>query len=546
MIEPVAIAKKVLQGIVLASLMFLLAQARPIDGTTVRGKITYVVGTSVYTSLGRKSGVSDSCNMFVIAKGDTIATLRVYATSSQSSVCRILTAKRDLKIGDSLLTFVQIKKDEEPSPPKLTSLDSTVTPPTASTMHSEHAASPGQNTAPPVSVRGRVSMQYYTNVVSGLGVAYSQPGLVFNLHGAISNTPVNFEAYGNIRSLITGSGNLFSSQGKSQSRIYRLSLGFDDGVNVAALGRIIPSYSSSAGYVDGGFYARKFGEIVLGGAAGFEPDFSQQGVSTAMKKFSVFGTYQSSGYFRPFLSAAYAKTFYDGRTDREILNSTFSGAFTDDISLYSQAEVDLRTKSRSAFLLKPHLTSLYSSLNFRLSNELSCGVGYNSWRPSYPFSTIKDIPDSFIDNTARGTLSLTGQYFTPWGISIFHTYSPRTSQGRLGDEYLDNTTVTFNNLLHSGVVFRTNFVLNSNSYTSTRGLGANLTRSIGIGGNINLRFQNYRNTIQQSGIEINTRSIALDLMWRIVSGLNAWTSLERLSGGGNDTYNIFVELSISF
>jgi hypothetical protein len=66
------------------ALMFLshvlLAGEKPVTGT-----VTYVAAGTVYTSLGRESGVQDSTLLYVKANGDSIAVLRVLAVSSKSS-----------------------------------------------------------------------------------------------------------------------------------------------------------------------------------------------------------------------------------------------------------------------------------------------------------------------------------------------------------------------------------------------------------------------------------------------------------------------------
>jgi hypothetical protein len=192
----------------------------------VRGKITYIAGESVYTSLGRESGVKDSSMLYVFSNLDTITTLIVFATSSKSSVCKIIKTKRQLHIGDIVNTVIRImdksaQEQKRPSP----IADTTQTIPQPALFVAQNIARQ-QPSQPFASFQGSFSLQYFTIREASYSLNISQPVAALNLRGRINETPIKFQLYGNFRSLKYGSTRPFN-----QTRIYRLSIDYDDEIN---------------------------------------------------------------------------------------------------------------------------------------------------------------------------------------------------------------------------------------------------------------------------------------------------------------------------
>jgi hypothetical protein len=512
------------------------------DSSFVQGKISYISGDAIYTSLGRKTGIADSSIVFVLSKTDTIASLKVYAISSQSSVARIIQTKRQLKIDDMVGAWVIL-------PDTVRTVSETIRQDSIPARRGDSLLTARVKSLPvesAVTIRGRMGLRYYTNVDNNFGQSFTQPGLVFNLRGKVANSPIKFETYGNVRNLIRGSHNPFAASSTSQTRIYKLNVEYDDETYRIALGRFAPMYAPSVGYIDGATFTGKFSGVSLGLTAGYEPDFLQNSVSTTMKKIALFGNYQSNDAMRANLTAAYALTMYSSHIDREVISSSFSAAITPEIFVTAQGDLDLRTKSKTNLIFSPRMSSLFSNVNYRISSSFTAGIGYNAYRPIYSFASVQTLPDSFIDNTLRSSLNITGQLFLSGGISLNNTYSPRSADQGFGKEYFNNSTFSMTNVLNSGISFRTTVNLNSTLFASTRGIGVNLQRSFGNLADVSLRYQTYRNEIKQYDDQITTQSYAVDLMSTIIGRLSAWTSLERLTGSGTNSYNIYSELSWSF
>jgi hypothetical protein len=104
-----------MKSITFILIFFVFALSAYGQKSVITGRITYISSGVVYTSLGRDAGVIDSSLIIAFSGNDTIAVLKVFATSSKTSVCTILDKKRDLKVGDALIFIPLISETKSSS-----------------------------------------------------------------------------------------------------------------------------------------------------------------------------------------------------------------------------------------------------------------------------------------------------------------------------------------------------------------------------------------------------------------------------------------------
>ena len=520
-------------GIVLLIMVVHLGLA---EEKTVTGTVTYVAAGTVYTSLGRESGVKDSSIVYVKSGVDTVAALQVIAVSSKSSACKIVRSKRDVSTGNSVVARVFV----ESSKPDTTK--------TAGQIPTLQAQLPGRVTvAPgPIEIRGRVSAQYYSNRYDNELYNTTQPGVVINLRARSTDIPLKFELYSNIRTLAYGNASPFSKGAVSQSRIYRLSLEYDDGTNDVSVGRIIPTLAPSIGYIDGAMIARKVGVVTLGATVGYQPSYTLQNVSTDYKKVALFASVQPVDSVNLIVSSAYARTYFLSALDREVVSGNVSLYTAGGFQIYGYSEFDLRTVSNGEFKLSPALTSLFVNASYRVTQMLSLGIGADASRPLYTFSSARFIPDSLREDRLRSGINTTVSLYLPGGISLSNTYAPRTSESSFASVYTNYTTVGIADLFSSGVSVRSSFNLNANEYSTSNGYGIGLQRSIIDIADLNLRYQQNTYTLKNYDDKHLSRTMGADLIVNLARSLSVMMSYDRLNGYGITSNSIFADLSVRF
>ncbi len=238
-----------------ATVFICLLFAPRLDGgeTTVRGKVTYVAAGTVYTSLGREHGLRDSTLLVVVSKKDTIATVMVLALSTQSSSCVVVRSSRTVNIGDEVFGTVAATNPGTSSGNPTTGVSSISPASGCGTADVCIPQKPLYRRATSLNCT-EGSARSTSPQCSKVDLQHTQPGLVVSLRGAMRDVPLRFDMYANFRTVAFGTRSPFAKNSVNQSRIYGLSLSYDDGGTVASLGRIIPTFSPSIGYVDGALH----------------------------------------------------------------------------------------------------------------------------------------------------------------------------------------------------------------------------------------------------------------------------------------------------
>jgi hypothetical protein len=518
--------------------LMLISFAAQAQVLTVTGKVTFVSVGTVYVSAGRGNGLRDSVLVYVVAGKDTVATMRVIAVSSKSSACTVLLSHRDVVVGDDVVGRVgQEDKQETIVRPR----DSTAVTKTGASQNK--SAQPAEISA--VSLMGRVGLQYYTAQFENSAYNLNQPGMVVSLSATARDLPLRLEIYGNMRSVSRGGTSPFSGGATNDSRIYRLSLEYDDKCNVVTVGRILPLYAPSIGSIDGVSYARRFGNFLAGGAVGFQPSFSQQGISTDAQKVSFFTRYLNHEFYDLNITAAYARTTVSSQLDREVVSVGMNAYSTGGLSIYGYSDIDLRARSGAQVSLSPEVSSGYFMINYRLADFVTIGIGADASRPVYLLSSIQPLADSLMDHTLRSGATLSLNLYLTNGLGIYNTYTPRSFSNGFGKEYTNYSSVYWSNFLTTGAMVRGTYSMTSNGFTTSRGYGVNLQRNV-FGADITVRYQQSKYNILQLDESNRSETFGADLMVLLSKRLSWIVSYDGVSGYGSRMNSLFTELSWRF
>lgn len=508
---------------------------------TVRGKVTYVAAGLVYTSLGKELGVKDSTLLVVVSRGDTIATMKVIAASSKSSSCVIVSSSRSVAIGDDVWGNV-VQEAESPSPASSTSESQTA----------DQAPLPVMSRTGPVAMspaadlHGRVSAQYITSLYDQPAFNIAQPGIVINLRGTLRDVPLRLDLYANLRSLSVGNQSPFARTAVNQSRLYEMALSYDDGKTVATLGRVIPTFSPSIGYIDGALFSKRFGNVVIGTTVGYQPDWSMRDVTTDYRKVAVFAQYSTPDRMSLFVSGAYARTYFHSALDREALSLLVNTALSGSLYLYGNAEMDMRRKVDTDFVLAPRLTSAYANLHYRVTNSFSAGIGAEASRTYYSYEAVRHIPDSLLVNTLRSGVNLSANWFLPWGIALYENYMPRSSTGPFGKEFSNSSAVSISDIFSSGINVRANVNTTASQYTNVTGYGITAQTTLARLIDVTLRFFENSYVFKQTEQRMHGRTLGADLMIFLTRELTFLATYDRRDDYGMITHALFAEIGVRF
>jgi hypothetical protein len=506
----------------------------------VNGSVTYIAAGSVYLSIGREQGLEDSLVVNVFRNNDSVAVLQIFAVSSKSSVCRIKKEFKKILIGDSIASNIPLPK--EIIQPERAAISEAVkndsAPERSLVLVQEHKQSW-------IQLRGRIGLQYNAIFFDQSSLNMQQPGLLVSLRGDLTDTPIKFDMYGTLRK--TGRNGLasFSSKATNDSRIYRMSMEYDDQKNIIAVGRILPLYASSSGYVDGVSLSRRFGKFISGVSIGYQPDVNLQMPSPDIKKFVLFGYYQGNDSWNSTASSAYSRIWSTAGIERETFSSFYSVYSPSGFSLYTSSDIDLRSLSGGKNEFAPSLSLFIGTINYRFIDWLTAGIGIDASRPVYSLSSNKTIPDSLLDKQLRSGMSLNFNLSFWRGTGVYNSTTLRFGEAGFGKEYSNSSNIYYHNAINSGVNIRLNFLINENTVAHTNGYGIALQRNV-FGADCGIRYQQNKSEIRQLGIINITTTLGADLSIFLTRQLTFIGSYDKMDGLGSTSRSLFMELSWRF
>jgi hypothetical protein len=510
----------------------------------VTGRVTYLAAGVIYTSLGRAQGLTDSSRLWVLAGRDTAAVLRILALSSHSSACSLVSGPGEIAIGTVVTAIV--------SPPERSVLVAAEgTPPDSSAFHESRWAAPQVRSdpashAPDVEVKGRIGAQFRMIRHDESAFNLNQPGVVFNLQARGGSVPISADLYANLRTASYGNSAVFGSGAINQSRIYRAALSYDAGSTRLFVGRTVVPGAPAVGMVDGGVVQQRVRAWTLGAAFGFQPDVRYQGVSTEFTKAVLFASYEARGAVRGSFGGAYSRVYFGSQLDREVIWGGLNLSLLPSLSLYGNAEVDLRRKRGEEFVVGPALSSLYAYVSYRALPFLTVGVGGDAARPVYSFAAVRALPDSLLERTLSWGGSLIIGLQMPGGVMLSNTTTVRPGDSQPSEEYADFLTVTVTDVARSGITLRSNLNVNRTEYTSSLGFGGGIQKTLFDVLDLVLRHQRYEYTVRRSGAESASTTTGVDAVVSLGARVVLYGSYEWTAGYGSKFRSLFAEMSVRF
>jgi hypothetical protein len=511
---------------------------------TEHGFVTYLSGSTVYISIGRANGVVDSTVVTVVSGHDTIGFLQVTALSSKSSSCVVLEMNRSINIGDTVIARIPIV-EAQPETHQVVVLTDHDTSSVPVTTGDSDKTLPEPDTKPWFEIGGRIGLQYIGVFQQTSEYSLQQPGLTVNLRGRTTDLPLSVELYGTVRSQARGSQNPISHQATVESRIYRLSLSYDDQTNIVSFGRFISEYASSVGFTDGIGYTRRMGSSVVGMSVGLVPPRLLDAPSSIQKKILVFAGYQPHDEWNNNIHAAYCRIFSGIGVEREIISAGWYAYMPDGISMYSMIDIDMRTPTNAGNPYSPYVSMFTGSLSMPVVDFLSAGINYDVGRPVYYTSDLLSIADTLLDRQSRTNISLFARVVPLRGISLSESFTPRSSVRGFGKEYSNVVNAVLSDVFSSGVLLMASATLNENPLTRSMGLGLSLRRNF-LDIDLGLRYQNNRQTIIQNQTIQLGETFSMDCYTALSSSLTLLGSYESTTSFGTSYRVVFLELNWRF
>ena len=224
----------------------------------------------------------------------------------------------------------------------------------------------------------------------------------------ISNSRFSFQSYINHRKNFI-SNSLDYSRPTSFYNVYNLAINYQfDDQSIITLGRKINQKISSVGPIDGIQAEKRLGSIFMGGILGFKPDVSDFGFNADLLEYGGYLGHEMAGQkVNSQSTVGLLEQRNNGNIDRRYGYFQHSSSYSNTLSLFTSAEIDLYENIGGVATSNLRLTNIYTSLRIKPARKLSITISYDARRKIILYETFRtDIEQLLADDQARQGLRL--------------------------------------------------------------------------------------------------------------------------------------------
>jgi hypothetical protein len=482
------------------------------------GKVSYITLQNIYVKFETSGLVQPGDTVFIRKDQGLIPLFITESVSSLSCVGKPI-AKTDIKVSD--VVVIKIKKSEKSAsikdkiPTELSSLGND----SVQTQKSKLPAKSIPGSVHAEKIRGRLSASSYSSF-SNTSDFNQRMRYTFTLSADhISGGKISTDTYitftHKLNEWAVVQSNIFNAL-----KIYSLSVNYDVTPKTQiAIGRKINPKIASIGAIDGLQAETKAGNFTFGAVAGTSPDYTDYSFNPKLFEYGGYLSHDinnKSGNMST--SLAFFQQTSHGMTDRRFVYFQHDNSLIKNINLFVSTEVDLYALKDSFPTNTISLTSLYLSLRYRVSKQLSAYLSYDARKNVIYYETFKNYLDLLLQDATRQGYQLRINYRPSNSISSSLTGGYRFQKNDIHPMLNVNGFLTFSKVpgINSSVTFSTNWI--KSSYVDGMIYGVQLDKELvpsKLSGGINYRLVDNKYLNANSGPRSLQHMAALELSWQI-------------------------------
>jgi len=366
------------------------------------GVVSFVTSQNVYVKFSSTANIRSGDTLYSRQNDAALPALIVKDLSSTSCVCIPLGEKK-FNVNDRIYALkIEGRKQGKDQPvPVYTTVPAVQPVPAADSLKPVQPAQKQRLQQ----IHGYFNVSSYTNLASTSSANSQRMKYTFSLLARnIGDSKFSAECY---ISFIHSNRNWGEIQKDlfNGLKIYNLNFTYDISSKYSLLlGRKINPKLSSMGANDGIQFEMRYKPITIGLIAGFRPNYSNYGFNANLFQYGIYLFNQVNGKHGNMQSTlAYVEQMNAWKTDRRYIYLQHVNSLVKNLTFYGSVELDLyrmvfnAQDSSYSSNMKPRLTNLYLSLNWRIIRQLSVNFSYNNMQNVIYYQTYKSYLDMLQD-----------------------------------------------------------------------------------------------------------------------------------------------------
>lgn len=517
------------------------------DRSLAEGKVSYITLQNIYAKF-ETSGLVQPGDTIFIRKDQILIPLFITESVSSNSCVGKPLGKFDIKISDVIV--IKLKKSTKPNrdlvkeniPSELTTQEKD----SVLTRKSKLPAKSLPGLERKEKIRGRISASSYSSF-SNSSDFNQRMRYTFTLSAEnISGGRFSLDSYINFTHRQSHwaevKENIFRAL-----KIYSLAVNYDvtDKTHFV-LGRKINPRIASIGAIDGLQAETKAGNFTFGAVVGTSPDYSDYSFNAKLFEYGGYLSHEinnKSGNMSNSL-ALFQQTSH-GMTDRRFAYFQHDNSLIKNLNLFTSIELDLYALKDSLPTNTVSLTSLYLSLRYRFSKQLSAYASYDARKNVIYYETFKNYLDQMLLDATRQGYQLRINYRPTNSISSSLSGGYRFQKNDIHPMLNVNGFLTFSKVpvIKSSLTFSTNWL--KSSYVDGTIYGVQLYKELipsklSTGINYRLVDNNYLSSVSVSS---SLQHMAeLEFSWQIRKKISLSANYNGTFEKSNKYHSVYISL----
>jgi hypothetical protein len=487
-------------------------------GDKLPGKVSFISSQNTYVKFKSTEGISAGDTLFIYSNGKLKPVLFVKNLSSGSCVCtpvssvnlnlsQDVVAKRKNKT--VITEAYQAQKSVKEMPPPVFTSDTTKRKVIINKSKQK--------------INGSISVYSYSDFSNTSAKNSNQLRYTYRLDaGNIGNSKFSLENYITFRHKI-GDWAAVKSDIFNALKIYSFAVRYEPSHSTKiTIGRTINLKISSIGAMDGLQIEQTFHHFSIGAVGGFRPDYKNYGFNQKLLQYGGYLAFEThSGDSFSESSLAFMEQMNNMKTDRRFIYFQHSNSLLQNLYFFSTFEVDLYKVKSDVPVNTIDLTSLYLSLRYRISRNLSITGSYDQRKNVFFYETYKSLIDSVLENEKRQSFRLQASYRITNNLSLgvesgyrFLKSDPRPSRNLYG--YLTYYQIPG---IKASVTLSGTYL--ESAYMNGKVLGADLSKDFFQGRiqtSLGYRYEDY--ILPESKLSILQNIGEISLFWQIAKKMS--------------------------
>jgi len=368
---------------------------------TLHGVVTYKTTLNVYIKFPSTSQITIGDTLYRDQQGKAQPVVIVRQLSSTSCVGNLIQGV-NLKISDQVMSIHPLPDVPTEVATKPSLIYESIINADQQPIQDTIIPNPKSNKIEPA-FRGRISAASYINFANQPGYDVQRMRYTFTLRSKLPQEKgFGMETYMTFRHTINEWQDVKENFLKAM-KIYTLAIQYNLNKTTRFwLGRKINFNISNLGAIDGIQAEKQWNHIIVGSFFGSRPDNLDYGINLNLVQYGAYVSYvnqNKKGQISNTLSIAEQRNHH--MTDRRFLYFQHQNSTIRNINIFASAEIDLYTiknnQPQNTFLL----SSLYTSIRYRVSRKLSVSMSYDARKNIIYYETYKSFIDQLLEDEMR-------------------------------------------------------------------------------------------------------------------------------------------------